>query len=299
MRTQSTQQKFKFKKWAWLLLIIPAVAMVFGCYEFRSVDQPSSANSNSTFDVYVVMNQDDDADNNFVNEGDDTQDYGLLGVFLPEGWTVKDSIHYYVVAQMTMDGSDGQSHTATKDWSNDGYLIHDDDHSAALEASALGAPGSGYYWWGARSNQDVDLHYFDSLYFTITVVTDDKVGNFALRYAIGDEDSDNRIPYDPNNVTDPMPITITAAASIKPSVLNEAEVTIYPNPSFGTLNLNFANPLNEKVEMLIYDLRGRIMLSKTLENQENNLNVSDFLPGTYMMRLTVDKEVITRKFVVL
>jgi hypothetical protein len=298
MKTISTKQKALAKRWRWLLLIIPAVAVVFGCYEFRVVDQPTEANSNSTFDVYIVMNQDDDPDNNFVNEGDDTEDIGLLGVFLPEGWTVKDSIHYYVQAQMEMEGSDNQMHTATKDWSNDGYLIYDEDHSAAMEASALGAPGSGYYWWGAKSNKDVDLHFFDSLYFTITIITDDQEGNFALRYAVGDEDSNNRIPYDPNNVTDPMPITITEAVSSRPPVINESAVSLYPNPSYGIVHLDFEKSIDENVEMFIYDMRGRTILNKALEYQENTLDVSAFSAGTYMMRLTAGEDVITKKFVV-
>jgi hypothetical protein len=296
MKTFSTLKKSLSRKEGWLSLLILAVVMVFGCYEFRSIMQPAEAYSNSSFEVPVVMQQDPDDENNFTDEGSPMANHGLLGVLLPEGWTVKDSIFYQVVAADSMlDGEEWK--VASKDWSNSGYLLYDEDHSIALSESAL-APPPGYYWWGARTDTVADMHFFDSLYYTITIMTDDQTGQFALRYAVGDEDSENRMPYDVDVVSDPMPITITEGSSGVTDILDKKNVELYPNPTWGLLNLNISDLNNtSNVDLVIYDLRGRAVLSRILDSQENILDLTGYDPGTYVVRLTAGEEVTTRKFV--
>jgi hypothetical protein len=296
MKALSTLKKFFSRKEGWLSLLILAVFMVFGCYEFKSINQPTEANSNSSFDVAIVMHQDPDDENNFVDEGSPMANHGLLGILLPEGWTVKDSIVYFVVSADSMMDGDGVWHVASQDYSSSGHLVYNEDHANALTESAS-APPPGYYWWGARTDTTVDMHFYDSLYYTVTIMTDDQLGQFALRYAVGDEDSDNRMPYDVDVISDPMPITITEAVSVGPSILESENIELYPNPSHGLLNVKIRDLNSQKVDLMIYDLQGRIILTKILDSQENLLDLKGYDPGTYVLRMTAGEDVMTRKFI--
>ena len=294
MKTLSTLKKALTRKEGWLILLTLAVLLVFGCYEFRSINQPTEAYSNSSFDVPIVMQPDQDEENNY--EGPGNQAIGIFGVLLPEGWIVEDSIAYNVVSADSTQNDDGVWVQAPEDYSNSGFIIFDEDWAAALTASPS-APPPGYYWWGGLTNAEVVLDFFDSLSYTVTILTDDQIGEFALRYSCGDVGVAAREPYDIDVISNPMPITITEATSIKPSSLIDGNIELYPNPSYGLVNLNIKDMNNQNASLLIYDMQGRTILSETLDRQDNRLDLSAYNAGAYMLRLTVGEEVVTRKFI--
>jgi hypothetical protein len=43
------------------------------------------------------------------------------------------------------------------------------------------------------------------------------------------------------------------------------------------------------------DVTGKVIYNNTLENVNNNINVSDFAKGIYFLRITIDNEVIDAK----
>ena len=59
------------------------------------------------------------------------------------------------------------------------------------------------------------------------------------------------------------------------------DIQIYPNPVHDELNITQLNP-NEKVEIFIYDLYGRMVLNPQTTQR---LNFSDLKPGKYIVEL--------------
>jgi hypothetical protein len=70
----------------------------------------------------------------------------------------------------------------------------------------------------------------------------------------------------------------------------ENRVSVFPNPSNGLLNINNA----ENSALTIYDLTGRIVLEKLIEDQNESLTVSQLVPGNYIVIIN-HNGVITEK----
>jgi len=300
MKQTFTLRKVLRKKENWLLLVMFGLLVVFGCYEFKLVDQPTEGYINSTFDVNIVMTADEDPDNDFtIEDGDLADNKGLFGVLLPEGWTITDSLAVRVESADSALNADGIWVQATVDHSGDYIFAYNEDQTLMLNDSTP-EPPAGYYWWGAKTTENVDLAFFDSLYFMVTVLTDDQAGEFYLQYAAGDEDDPvGRAPYDkgdPPVLTDPLPITIIDNTGIN-KLLDEASLSVYPNPSYGYLTINLAEFSGAPVDMMMYDLRGKEVMTRQLTSAQTTLDLVDLKSGVYVIRLESEGETLTKKFV--
>lgn len=71
-------------------------------------------------------------------------------------------------------------------------------------------------------------------------------------------------------------------------------VIIYPNPTNSVLNIK--NAENSSIE--IYDLLGRIVLSKNEIAIDQQLNVSNLTTGTYLIKITNNNHIKTDKFII-
>ena len=77
-----------------------------------------------------------------------------------------------------------------------------------------------------------------------------------------------------------------------PSALSDDKVVIYPNP---VKDMLFINGINEKVKISVFDLCGRLIFTKQLENIQ--IDAGNFPNGLYMIKIETSKGVITQKFV--
>ena len=76
--------------------------------------------------------------------------------------------------------------------------------------------------------------------------------------------------------------------------LHKKNITVYPNPSNGLINVNSI----EKVSYKLYDLKGRELLSSNKKDSLFSLDVS-FLPkGIYLLKLYSDTSFINQKVIV-
>jgi hypothetical protein len=260
-----------------LIVILFATLFFAGCYEWRNIFQPETVAINSYFNVWLSAQDDGNPDNDWTNP--DLHDIGLFGIQLPVGWTVHDSIIYFIK-------------TTEAGYDNGGILIYSASHSQTLTDSI--PPPPGYYWWGAKTDGEASMVYFDSLYIQPIIFTDDQVGTFYLRYAIGDEDYWDRNPAD--DVSDP--IEITAISVGVDDLLGRANVSLFPNPASDLLNIRFNQYENNVVTASVIDLRGRTLLTNRLLKSENTLNISQLATGTYFLRLQSGSESTVQKFVV-
>lgn len=292
MKTNFTLKNFFLRKEGWLTVLIAVLFFFFGCYEFYVVDQPTGAYNNSSFEVNIIMGRDADPSNDFTI-GTDLIDTGLVGILLPVGWTIEDNIYYEIHAADSLQDGNGIWQHAEEDYSSSGYIVHDAQQSGALTDSADVVP-EGYYWWGGKTLGD--LRYLDSIFFTVKVFTDDKTGTFYLQYAVGDEDSPTRTPYDPECITEPMAIEITENPGTGVnSLLQDAGVSVYPNPTYGQLYVELNSYSNKQIDLLIYDSYGRIVVKQQLQSDKNSYDLSKLAPGSYFIRLQSGDDVISKK----
>ncbi len=282
MKTKLTFKNFLLRKEGWLTVLVLAVFLFFGCYEFFKVAQPTSAYSNSSFDVPIVVKEDAEDSNDWT--ADNLKHFGLFGVLIPTGWTVDDNIEYHVVSSDSI--YDGESWVKVENKSNSGLLVYNAAHSTVLKDS-LGAPEN-YIWWGAKTDVEADMLYFDSLYFTVKIHTDEKVGTFYLQYAIGDVENAERIPAD--DVTEPMPIEITANPNLGLNSLQAKDIKVYPNPSSGEVNIDLAGFNTGKVQLEVHDIAGKLLMRQELDKNITTISLADKDPGTYFVKLKSGKE---------
>jgi hypothetical protein len=78
-------------------------------------------------------------------------------------------------------------------------------------------------------------------------------------------------------------------------------LSIYPNPAYDTVNLQFENPLMEEVEIHIYSIDAKILKSLNKITVSNvDVDVSDWKAGTYVFLVKVgDQAVRSSRFKVL
>ncbi len=278
MKTFFTRNPFAGNKKSTLValaVIIFVTAAVFaGCYKFRTIYQPSSAYTNSYFDVPIVCQRDDDpglGDDEWANT---LQNIGLFGVMLPEGWTVEDSIPYTIISE-------------NPSLNNTGFLIYDPVHSKTLKDSIPAMPG--YYWWGAITDRIAELTSLDSFYFAPRIITDGKTGSFFLRYAVGDKDYWDRNPADRYNygggLSDPISISISSNVGVV-ELLSKANVSVYPNPTEGILHISLNGYKHEVIRMNILNSAGKVVKSDLIYKASNEYNLTGLPKGIYFVELS-------------
>jgi hypothetical protein len=70
---------------------------------------------------------------------------------------------------------------------------------------------------------------------------------------------------------------------------------VSPNPTKDILNISSSMPLNEDTIYTIYDISGRQLMNKKLENQ--TIDLSALSSGNYILRVISGKDVKTHKFI--
>ncbi len=71
-------------------------------------------------------------------------------------------------------------------------------------------------------------------------------------------------------------------------------INMYPNPAQDYLTIEIAD---DKADLQIFDLQGRLVRQEQLANQTNTINTSD-LQGTYILKIISGKKVETKKLIV-
>jgi hypothetical protein len=82
----------------------------------------------------------------------------------------------------------------------------------------------------------------------------------------------------------------------------ETKEKIYPNPTLSVLNVEFYNPRNQKLDILISDIAGTIILKDHLQVPKGlarkMINLSDVPAGFYVLTFRFqDGQIITKKFI--
>jgi PKD repeat protein len=80
---------------------------------------------------------------------------------------------------------------------------------------------------------------------------------------------------------------------------SETGIKIYPNPANEILNIEIAN--NNEVfgtEMSILDIHGKKIISHSLSTAKSSINIKDFKPGVYILKVDYQQKILTKKLMV-
>jgi len=90
--------------------------------------------------------------------------------------------------------------------------------------------------------------------------------------------------------------TIWTSGTLGVSEFNDVAIKLYPNPISEYLNIT---GINKKTQLEIYDSLGKKLISKTIDNSPNKINVSPFSSGVYLLKFTQNKVTIVKRVIVL
>ncbi|MCO5233970.1 MAG: T9SS type A sorting domain-containing protein [Chitinophagales bacterium] len=69
-------------------------------------------------------------------------------------------------------------------------------------------------------------------------------------------------------------------------------IDAWPNPTTNRLHLQINGELPQKIEYVMFDVKGQYQFSKRLTNSSVDIDVSSLLPGVYMLNVMADQQVI-------
>jgi hypothetical protein len=273
MKQNSTKKRrTRLTHLTWLGLLMGAAFLFATCYEWTTIDQPTYANSDSSFDVHMVLKPTSTSDFAY-----DLKDVGSYGVLLPVGWGIENDSFYYSIKGTT------QNDPAPYEY--EGYVVFDEGITEMF-VDSVGAD-EGYVWWGGLSDT-AQVDNLDSIIIDLTVVTDAQTGEFELQYAIGTLDGDDTYPA--RNISPKVPITI-GPVNVKKYM--KEQVSIYPNPATDLLSVDVGEL--EAGNLSLYNMVGQLQLKKAIDSRVNTLDVSIFPAGTYFIKVSTDEGSISKK----
>ncbi|MFH1118390.1 MAG: T9SS type A sorting domain-containing protein [Bacteroidota bacterium] len=106
------------------------------------------------------------------------------------------------------------------------------------------------------------------------------------------------ICYKKDGVEWGFPLDFTVNTTLKPLETEPDLITIFPNPSSGTVNIEFKGNTGEFI-LGISDMSGRQTGIYSLKGEINTLDISYLKHGIYMLKINTDNRIITRKLVIM
>jgi hypothetical protein len=92
----------------------------------------------------------------------------------------------------------------------------------------------------------------------------------------------------------------TLFVGITEPILNQSNIDVYPNPSFGSVEVTFSQIPDQEVLIRIYDLNGSLARTESYSNvQKFHLNLEDFKPGTYILTIETGKEIYHQRIILM
>ena len=76
---------------------------------------------------------------------------------------------------------------------------------------------------------------------------------------------------------------------------NSTDILLYPNPVHDKLNIEFAN--SGRKDIRIYQMDGKLMEIRQTDDAQMQINVGQYSSGTYLLIITLEKDVYQRMFI--
>ncbi|RIJ48853.1 T9SS C-terminal target domain-containing protein [Maribellus luteus] len=100
------------------------------------------------------------------------------------------------------------------------------------------------------------------------------------------------------SITDTFELCVSVLVGISEIDNDRLGISLYPNPTRGQVTIEFRNPLQEQVELLVLNMAGSELIRKTYQNGEQMIfDISDQASGTYLVVMHINKKRIVRKLI--
>ncbi len=76
----------------------------------------------------------------------------------------------------------------------------------------------------------------------------------------------------------------------------EANIKIYPNPTNEYLNIELSD--NKKSQISVYNILGKLVYSEKLNGVKNTIDISKLSSATYVLKISQENAIITKKLIV-
>lgn len=86
--------------------------------------------------------------------------------------------------------------------------------------------------------------------------------------------------------------SVSACTAIENLDVTDSEISIYPNPNNGILNIEISTNLVSNTSLLIYDALGKIVVNQVLLNEINTININDLDNGIYVYKILDKSNII-------
>jgi len=111
-----------------------------------------------------------------------------------------------------------------------------------------------------------------------------------------DECSNQLVYYKKGGVEWGTPIDFTVNTTFQTFEAKPELITIFPNPTSGTVNIEFKGNTEEFL-LIISDYSGRQTSRYLLKGENNTMDISNLKQGIYMMNFTTNNQTLTKKLV--
>jgi Secretion system C-terminal sorting domain len=163
--------------------------------------------------------------------------------------------------------------------------------SPQIAIDANNVPYIAYQDYAANASKATVMKYTGSAWQTVGAAgfTPGKAYDISLAIGPGNAPYVAFADYTDSNKISLM--TFGGTASVNNT--SAAEISVYPNPVNSELTINCPSPISG---VTIYDLNGRVVLEER-QPANNHFDISNFTNGFYLVKITSEEQVYTRKIV--
>lgn len=168
------------------------------------------------------------------------------------------------------------------------FTSNSDDGAKPGSNMTLSSSGS---FWGMTSSGGVHSDEWGDYNKGVIYEFDPVEGTYTKHYDFGG-----------NGGVNPLYASLTETAGVDytgiDSPISEERLQAYPNPTTDFVRFNLENNSVQKVDYAVFDIRGKQILSETLDVQNYLiLDLSGFKSGTYVVKINTDKQSFSKTIV--
>jgi hypothetical protein len=89
-----------------------------------------------------------------------------------------------------------------------------------------------------------------------------------------------------------QPFDITVITAIEEASEISLEISVYPNPAVGYVNLKIGKYDTYNLRYMLFDMNGMLFQERKVEGDETLIQLGNLLPGIYFLRVTDNKKEI-------
>lgn len=75
------------------------------------------------------------------------------------------------------------------------------------------------------------------------------------------------------------------------------DISLYPNPANGLVYMQLGNAAYVKASYTVYDMAGRFITSKNIENKLTRIDLNQWSSGVYLVKITIDNQTIVKRLI--